>query len=62
MLGWVVYSDHILIRKDTKERMRRVFADAKHKLDRLEPLDRHEFGAIQSYVGSLKWYDSYNLC
>lgn len=62
MVGWVVYSNHVLIRRKTKNRMKRVFADAERRLDRCEELDSHTLGAINSYIGSLKWFDSYNLC
>lgn len=62
MLGWCVYSDHVLIRKKTKERMRKTFRAVGKKLDRCQDLDEHDISSIGSYVGSLKWYDSYNLC
>ena len=61
VVGWVVYSDHVLIRKKTKERMRKTFRDIQAKLDRCIELDEHDKGAISSYTGSLKWFDSYNL-
>ena len=61
MVGWIVYSDHVLIRKKTKERMRRTFARIQRKLDRCEDLDESDLSAIGSYTGSLKWFDSYNL-
>ena len=61
VVGWTVYSDHILIRKKTKERMRRVFKYIEYKLDREQELDAHDLGAMNSYIGSLKWFDSYNL-
>lgn len=62
MLGWVVYSDHVLIRKKTKEKMRRTFRAVERKLDRCQDLDEHDISSIGSYIGSLKWFDSYNLC
>jgi len=62
MLGWCVYSDHVLTRKKTKEKMRRTFRAVGKKLDRCQDLDEHDISSIGSYVGSLKWYDSYNLC
>ena len=61
MVGWVVYSDHVLIRKKTKERMRKTFRRIQKKLDRCEDLDESDLSAIGSYTGSLKWFDSYNL-
>lgn len=62
MIGWIVYSNHVLIRKKTKIRMKRTFAKAEAKLDRCQELDVHELSAIGSYVGCLKWFDSWNLC
>lgn len=62
MLGWIVFSDHVLVRKKTKEKMRKVFRAVDRKLDRCQDLDEHDISSIGSYVGSLKWFDSYNLC
>lgn len=62
MVGWVVYSDHVLIRRRTKLNMKRTFRKVEAKLDRLQDLDDHDKGAIASYVGCLKWFDSWNLC
>lgn len=62
VVGWVVYSDHVLIRKKTKERMRKAFRDIQYKLDHCQDIDYHDRGIIGSYTGSLKWFDSYNLC
>lgn len=61
MLGWVVYSDHVLIRKKTKLRMIELFRRAGDKLDHCQELDRHDLGGIYSYLGSIKWFDSYNF-
>ena len=61
MVGWVVYSDHVLIRKRTKERMRKGLREVNNKLDRCKELDEHDMGMINSYVGGLRWFDSYNL-
>lgn len=61
MVGWVVYSDHILIRKKTKLKMKKAFASVNAKLDRCEELNEHDLGMMNSYVGCLKWFDSYNL-
>lgn len=61
VVGWVLYSDHVLIRKRTKLRMKRGFRDVMNKLDRCQDLDEHDLGMINSYVGCLKWFDSYNL-
>lgn len=62
MVGWVVYSDHVLIRKKTKERMRRTFNRISKKLDWCQELTDSDKSAISSYTGSLKWFNSYNLC
>jgi hypothetical protein len=61
MVGWTLFSDHVLIRKKTKERMRKTFRRIQKKLDRCEDLDESDLSAIGSYTGSLKWFDSYNL-
>ena len=61
MVGWVVYSNHVRIRKKTKERMRKTFRRIERKLDwcvELSDTDRH---SMSSYIGCLKWFDSYNL-
>lgn len=62
VVGWIVYSDHIRIRKKTKVKMVRTFARARRKLESGKELDAHELGAVNSYAGSLRWFDSYNLC
>ena len=62
MIGWVVFSDHIRIRKRTKENMRRTFRLADEKLDRCQELTSHDLGAIGAYVGCFKWFDGRNLC
>ena len=61
VLGWVLYSDHVFIRKKTKERMRRAFRYVMEKMDRNEELDHHDMGSIRAYSGSFRWFDSYNL-
>lgn len=62
MVGWIVYSDHVLIRKKTKLRMIRTFKDVEWKIDHGMNLNDHDMGSVNSYLGSLKWFDSYNLC
>lgn len=62
MVGWIVYSNHVLIRRKTKIRMKRTFRRIDAKLDRLQEPDDHDKGSIASYVGCLKWFDSWNLC
>lgn len=61
VVGWIVYSDHVLIRKKTKLRMKTAFASVNAKLDRCLELDQHDKGMMASYIGSLKWFNSYNL-
>ena len=61
IVGWIVYSDHVLIRKKTKLRMKKGFSRVMEKLDRCEDLDSQDKGMIESYRGGLKWFDSYNL-
>ena len=62
VVGWVIYSDHVLIRKKTKERMRKAFRAIQYKLDHCQEINSNDKGVIGSYTGSLKWFDSYNLC
>jgi len=61
-LGYVIYPDHVLLKKATKKRMQRA---AGHISDRLDDpdyiLDRHDLGTIHSYEGCLKWCDGKNL-
>lgn len=61
MVGWVVYSDHVLIRRKTKENMRHTFKRIERKIDWCKELDTRDKGAMASYLGTLKWFDSYNL-
>ena len=60
-LGYVIFRDHVLLRKSTKERMKRSFKDHERKLDRLELLNEHDRSSIASYMGVLEWCNSYNL-
>ena len=61
-LGYVIYSDHVLLKKETKKRMQRA---AGHISERLENndyiMDRHDLGTIHSYEGCLKWCDAKHL-
>lgn len=61
MVGWVLYKDHVLIRKRTKMRMIKTFKGLEYKIDHGMTLNVHDLGAYHSYMGSLKWFDSYNL-
>ena len=61
MIGWVVYSDHVLIRKKTKLRMKKCLTEMERKLDHCRPLSESDKGCLASYMGSLRWFDSYNL-
>lgn len=61
MVGWVVFKDHVLIRKKTKQKMIRTFRDLEYKIDHGISWNEHDYGAYHSYMGSLKWFDSYNL-
>ena len=60
-LGYVIYSDHILIRKSTKVNFIRAMREMSRKLDSGIPLDHHDIAVIASYDGMLKWCDSYHL-
>lgn len=60
-LGYVVYSDHILLRKTNKGRMIAALRAIQSKQDAGMPLDSHDIGCIASYKGLLQWCDSYNL-
>lgn len=60
-LGYVIYKDHVLLRKSTKQRLIGFFKKIDRKLDNQEVLDQHDRGGIASYMGVLRWCDSYNL-
>lgn len=62
VVGWVVYSDHVLIRKKTKLRMIRTFKRVGKKLDEGLFIDDSDRQSVSSYKGSLRWFNSYNLC
>ncbi len=59
--GYLIYSDHILLRKNIKRRMQRKASRIQSKIDNGEELNSHDIGCIYSYNGVLKWCDGYKL-
>ena len=61
-LGYRIFTDHILLKKTTKQRMktaaRRIKADL---MITGRPMDRHDLGTVHSYEGVLRWCDGNNL-
>ncbi len=61
-LGYRVYSDHIMLKKLTKERMKKAAGGISTRLqDPGYVMDGHDIGVVQSYRGVLKWCDGRNL-
>lgn len=60
-LGYRIFKDHIALRKRTKERMIRAMARVSKALSSGFPPDSHDRGTVASYIGVLKWCNSYNL-
>ena len=55
-LGYRVFSDHVLLKKPTKERMRKAADRISRSLEDPEHvMDAHEVGVVRSYEGVLKW-------
>lgn len=60
-VGYRVFTDHILLRKSTKTRMKRKLSDIRERQKAGEELTIHDKGTLSSYNGVLKWCDSYKL-
>jgi len=61
-VGYRVYSkDHVRLLKKSVKRIKRQCARMNSKLDRGEPLDKHDYGVIASYKGMLKWCNGWHL-
>lgn len=61
-LGYVIYTDHIMLKKSTKKRMqRKAKAIEKRQKDPSYILTSHDLGVIHSYEGCLKWCNGRNL-
>lgn len=60
-IGYRFFHDYILLRKSTCKRLKKLFTKllSKHRLHQL--LSFSEFAAANSYIGWLKWCNSYNL-
>ncbi len=61
-LGYRVFSDHIMLKKRTKEKMKRAAGGISSRLE--DPgyvMDEHDMGVVRSYEGVLKWCDGRNL-
>lgn len=61
VLGYVIYADHILVKKDTKLRLKRACARILEDLDSVPYLSKHDRGTLASYNGILKWGDCHHL-
>lgn len=60
-VGYRLYSDHTLIRKNIKKRMKRRATQMEQKLNAGGHLNKHDMGTIASYEGILKWCNGKNL-
>ncbi len=61
-LGYRVFSDHVLLKKDTKVRMKRAAERISARLEDPEyVMDTHDLGTYHSYEGVLRWCDGINL-
>lgn len=59
--GYVIYRDHILLRRKVKKRLKEKSARIQSKIDNGEELTNHDIGCVYSYNGVLKWCDGYKL-
>lgn len=60
-VGYVIWRDHVMLRKSTKVRMKRAMRRIEDDLRDGNSLTRSQKGCIDSYSGILKWCDSNNL-
>ena len=62
-LGYRVFPDHVLIRKATKERMKKAAEriSKEQAADSGYVMDLHDKGVVDSYRGALAWCDGKNL-
>lgn len=61
-LGYRIFSDHILLKKSTKRRIKTAARRIARYLETTGmPMDRHDQGTVHSYEGVLKWCDGKNL-
>lgn len=61
VLGYVIYPDHILVKKDTKVRLQAACDHILRNLETVPYLSDHDRGTLASYNGILKWCDGYHL-
>lgn len=60
-LGYRIYTDHVLLRKPVKARMKRAAARVARHLEAGRGMSEGDAGTVASYRGVLRWCDGRNL-
>lgn len=60
-VGYRIFTDHILLRKSTKVRMKRKLAEIRERQKKGMQITDHDRGVVASYNGVMDWCDSYRL-
>ena len=60
-VGYRLFYDFTLLRKSSAKRFKRKMSSIKKKAAKQKPINYHDFCAYNSYLGWLKWCDSFRL-